>query len=375
MPVDIKNISVSGFKSFRRVDRFEPRPLNVLIGTNGSGKSNFLTLFKLLSHMYATMDGFSGFVGKQGGASALLFGGPKLTESIRVQLVLQTERGENDCEFRVTQGVRNTLIFNEERYRFRPKGVPVVPDQGWITCGHGHENPVLNHLAGDGQQTAKVIRGLLRSVEVFQFHDTSFNSPLRRGWDSSETHFFRTEGGNVPALLLAMRENQPDRYRHFVEVCRIALPFLDDFVLEVTNGQVHLDWKERWNSDNRFSAHQASDGMLRFVALMTLLHQAPEDMPEVLVIDEPELGLHPAALSVVMDYVKSAAENGCQVFLATQSLSLIDMCEPEDVVVVERDSDGASTLRRLDRDQLAIWLEDYSLSQLWQSNTLGGSLA
>jgi predicted ATPase len=131
-----------------------------------------------------------------------------------------------------------------------------------------------------------------------------------------------------------------------------------------------LEWTERGRPDTPWKAHVLSDGTLRFICLATLLLQPPQLMPDIILIDEPELGLHPYAINLLAQMLKRAAETK-QVIVSTQSVELLNAMAPEDVVVAGRDN-GATTLKRLDSADLTDWLEDYSLGELWKRNVLGG---
>ena len=145
--------------------------------------------------------------------------------------------------------------------------------------------------------------------------------------------------------------------------------FLSDFELEPRHQRLLLQWRER-NTDEVFSVSQASDGMLRVVALVTLLLLPERKLPDVLILDEPELGLHPYAINVVGGLIRALSDK-IQVIVATQSMPFIDCFEPSDLVVVDRE-ERRTTFRRLNDEELEDWLEDYSLSELWEKNVLGG---
>lgn len=150
---------------------------------------------------------------------------------------------------------------------------------------------------------------------------------------------------------------------------RQVAPVFDDFVLEPEFGSLMLQWRER-GSDVVFLADQASDGMLRAIALITLLLQPPERLPELLVLDEPELGLHPSAITIIAGLIRAASVHA-QILLATQSTLFLDQFEADDVIVVERNGRG-SEFRRLDTEKLRQWLQEYTLGELWERNVLGG---
>ena len=150
---------------------------------------------------------------------------------------------------------------------------------------------------------------------------------------------------------------------------RLILPFFSDFELVNDYGHMLLAWRER-DSDQVFDASQASDGMLRVIALVSVLLQPEDTLPDVLILDEPELGLHPYAIEIVGGLI-GAASKSIQVILATQSAALVNCFEPEDIVVMEREG-RTSVFRHLDPERLGEWLDDYSLAELWEKNVLGG---
>jgi predicted ATPase len=195
---------------------------------------------------------------------------------------------------------------------------------------------------------------------------------MRRDCLIDANRFLYPDAANLPAMLYLYRERYPTAYRRIVAAVKAVAPFFEDFVLEplrLNPRNIALHWRAK-GADYEFGPHQLSDGTLRAIALFTLLLQPEEDLPGLIVLDEPELGLHPAALAVLADLLKSASRHS-QLLIATQSAALIDHFEVDDIVTVNL-QDGCSTFERLDSERLKDWLEEYTLSELWQRNVIGG---
>lgn len=150
---------------------------------------------------------------------------------------------------------------------------------------------------------------------------------------------------------------------------RQILPFFRDFFLEQDGPSIPLRWAEK-DTDMVFGAAQASDGMLRAIALVSLLLQPVEHLPSVIILDEPELGLHPYAISIIAGLLKSVSIHR-QVILATQSTAFIDCFDPDDIVIVERKG-RESLFTRPKWESLSEWVDTYSIAELWEKNVLGG---
>ncbi|MGH2458118.1 MAG: AAA family ATPase [Chloroflexota bacterium] len=364
MEYGISRLDLRGFKSIRSLTDFSFRPLNVLIGANGAGKSNLISFFKLLSW---TMAGnLQLYVGKGGGASSFLHDGPRVTREVEASLSIETATGTNEYFLRLFHAAPDTFVFADEKYRYSKRDRPTTAN--WRPLGSGHlESGLLE--AERTNQTARTVPGLLRRCIVHQFHDTSENARIRQRWSVDDNRYLKEDAGNLAPFLLRLRDNEPPAYARIVDTVRQIVPFFEDFVLDPVAYNVILQWRER-GSDVVFGAHQASDGTLRTMALTALLLQPERDLPEVLILDEPELGLHPYAIRVVAGLLKSVSTR-VQVILATQSTALVDEFEPEDVVVVDRPK-RESTFRRLDSQRLAEWLDEYSIGELWEKNVVGG---
>ncbi len=363
----LTKLELHGWKSIRSLPDFLPGPLTVLIGANGVGKSNLISFFKLLNWMTPSPGNLQFHVGRSGGANALLHDGAAYTPQLSATLTFETDAGVNDYHMRLFHAAPDTLIFAEERYRFSGKkfGKPA----SWKSLGSGHREAKVIELAEQGNKTAKAILWLLKGCVGYQFHNTSDTARIRQRWDAEDNRFLKEDAANLAPFLRNLRETHAKHYTVIVETIRQIAPFFADFELDPSNGSVLLQWRER-NSDTVFGAHQASDGTLRVMALVALLLQPPENLPAVVILDEPELGLHPYAINVVAGLLKGVSTH-TQVILATQSATLVDYFDPQDIVVVDR-PDRQSTFTRLDPHRLEQWLQEYSLAELWEKNVLGG---
>ena len=363
----LDTVTLKGFKTIQSLENFKPRQLTVLIGPNGAGKSNFISFFRMMSWALADADNLQFYIGQRDGASKLLHDGPAVTREIEAELTIATDAGENQYAFRLFYAAGDTLIFADERYRFSRLGYfNLAP---WHETGAGHRAPNLLVDANAGDMTARTIRSLMQKIVVYQFHNTSDTARMREKWYVDDNRWLKEDAANIAPVLLRLKENDARCYQRIVDTIRLILPFFSDFDLEPDYRSVILNWRER-NSNEVFSVSQASDGMLRVIALVTLLLQPEQDLPDVLILDEPELGLHPYAINVVGGLIRAASEK-IQVIVATQSLPFVDCFEPEDVVIVER-KNRKSTFKRLDAEDLGEWLDDYSLSELWEKNVIGG---
>ena len=369
----LQKVTLKGFKTIREIQDFEPGPLTVLIGPNGAGKSNFISYFRMLAWALASPPNLQFYVSQQGGASALLHDGPDKTQVIETDLTIVTERGENQYSFRFAYAAGDILIYVDEKFRFSRMGAEEKASSTerapWIELSVGHRESQLVARAGDRDKTAYVILSMLRRIVVHQFHNTSVTARMRGKWEINDNRWLKEDGANIAPFLLRLKTSEGIYYQRIVDTIRQILPFFEDFELYPDSGYLLLQWRER-GSDSVFNASQAADGMLRAMALLTLLLQPDRDLPDLLILDEPELGLHPYAINLVGGLIRSVSTM-TQVIVATQSTRLIDCFEPKDIVVVER-KERESTFRRLDNESLEEWLEDYSLSELTEKNVTGG---
>jgi predicted ATPase len=370
-PPALDSIEVEGYKSIRAA-RIDLGAINLLIGANGAGKSNLIGVFDLLADLADHR--LQLHVARQGGADAILHFGRKKTPSLRISMRL----GHHDYEAMLAPGASDTLVFEHE---IAPPKVPPfsVPEQARrLPMGEhmgvpGHKETGLNSVKrvfGTGSFASEPIITAIKNWRPFHFHDPGGSSPTKQKQKIDDNRTLRAEGGNLAPFLHALRAVAPGAYRRIVEAVRSIAPFFDDFMLEpdVTNpGVIQLAWRHA-SDDGMFTADSLSDGTLRFICLATLLLQPT--LPSLIVVDEPELGLHPFAISQLAALVRAAATR-TQLILATQSVTLLDQFDVSEVIVAEQ-TKGESSFRHLHETPLTDWKQDYSLGELWLKNVLGG---
>ncbi len=368
----LSRMTVGGFKSIHpdgQTIRFGD--MTVLLGANGAGKSNVVSFFRMLN--YIMTGGLQTYVGENGSSETLLYYGLKKTTRITAEMEFNTTELQDIYRFSLAHAAGDTLIFTEETvvYHQRARKNPVT-----VTCDPGLKESGLPEKSKEpSQKTVRVAFELLKKCQVFQFHDTSNVAKIRNKGYINDNKFLRSDGGNLAAFLYAMQHGSDEKYYHrIVRYIRQIMPQFRDFELQpssLNENYIALNWKEQ-GSDYLFGPHQISDGSLRFMAIATLLLQSPKTLPSVIILDEPELGLHPSAIAALAGMAKAASQN-CQIILATQSPRLVDEFEPENILIVERNNEKrCSEFAPLDKEQLADWLERYSMSELWEKNVFGG---
>ena len=355
-------ITIEGYRSIKKL-RLDLKALNILIGANGSGKSNLIGMFGLLGDLVDNK--LQLHVGRHGGANALLHFGAKKTKKLRIKAKFDV----NEYEAILEPSTRDRLIFASEKASFHGSG-----DHGRSyreDLGAGHTESALDEAATEApNKVADHVQKAMRGWKVFQFHETSSSAGIKQKHAIGDNRTLQPDGSNLAALLHGLRKRTPKKYRAIVEVIRAVAPFFDDFVLEpdeIDSKVIQLEWRHK-SDPSYFDAHSLSDGTLRFMCLAALLLQPTR--PSLVVVDEPELGLHPAAIVQLAALLRLASRDG-QVVIATQLVTLLDQFASEDVIVVER-SNGESKFHRLAPDQVRGWLDDYSLGELWLKNVLGG---
>ena len=351
----ISRTIVEGFKSINECN-IKLNNLNILIGCNGAGKSNFISIFKMLQNIIDKELGL--YVGEQG-INSLFYNGRKITKEIIMNLIF----GNNTYSFILIPTDDDRLMFRSELFCL---------EMGTIAFG-GHFESKCD------DETDNNIESFMKSIlknqkwKVYHFHDTSKKAPVKQTHQINDNLSFATDGRNIAAFLYRLMQTEQETYNKIVKTVGLVAPFFEDFILRpnpLNEELIRLEWKSS-GSDIPFTVSQLSDGTIRFICLAILLLQPSHLQPETIIIDEPELGLHPAAITILANIIKTVSKTK-QLIISTQSVELLNEFEPKDIIVVDREN-GASTFNRLNETDLKLWLEeDYSLGELWKKNILGG---
>lgn len=362
----IDSITVRGFKSIRELVDFPLLDLNLVVGANGAGKSNFVQLFRLVRAML--LKNLQDYTIQHGGAPAFLFDGPKTTDQIQAEFRF----GANSYRFSLRPTADEKFSVSEDRryLDFSWRSFSYSVPESRLEDNKDEKSSVFDGYDGPGHYVHAAISRWM----IYHFHDTSERAPMRGSEIVEDAEYLRESASNIAPFLLRLRNGVPNErlaYSKIVDAVRLVMPFFDDFRLSPENfGQarkVKLSWTQK-GSDYPFQPYQLSDGSIRFICLATALLQP--DPPSTIVIDEPELGLHPQAIAVLAELLQLASHR-TQVIAATQSPLLLDHFSVNDIVVAKR-RDGASTFERLKEEDYAAWLEEFTAGQLLANNVISG---
>ena len=346
-------LEIEGYKSIKKA-RVGLRSINILIGANGSGKSNFLSFFRFLNKLYNRK--LDDYIALKGGADKFLHNGGKITPIIKFKTEFNNRAGVN--------GYMASIIAEQDRFIFLEERLVFQGDFG----GNINRSQIEADIKLIDNSKTKKIRFYLEGLKKYHFHDTGSQSPfLKTSHIHNDSYFLYESGDNLAAFLYEINRAQKIAYNNIVKTLQSIAPYFSDFYFNPNEaGYMRLQWTDRF-SDMIYGAHDLSDGTLRFIALTALFMQPK--LPATIIIDEPELGLHPAAIAKLSGMVKSAAAKKCQVIIATQSADLIGHFQAEDIVTVDQ-LNGESVFARLDSKDLEQWLDQYSIDELWKKNII-----
>jgi predicted ATPase len=367
MPID--RIHIKNFKSIKDSGEIYIKPINILIGANGVGKSNFISFFKLLNSIYKQRLKF--YTADNGYENRILYFGRKRSKFLEGSIVFKPERGNtnNRYNFKLVPKAQGIGFYFEEDLG----GFNLFANnynESWDYLNMGGEGQEESELVNNTSIRARFLSEYFQDFNVFHFHDTSSSSALKQPSKRHDYDYLREDGSNLAAFLFRIKDTHPKHFKIIEHTIKSVAPFFEKFDLkpDAQNPDViFLNWFEQ-GSDDYFNAHNLSDGTLRFIALTTLLLQ-PE-LPKTIILDEPELGLHPFAVAKLAGMIKKASVHS-QIIVATQSVNLVNEFSADDIVVANRE-DSQTVFKRQSDESLKAWLEDYSIGELWEKNVIGG---
>jgi predicted ATPase len=353
----IDAIRIQNFKSIKDSGVLKLSGINVLIGANGAGKSNFISFFKFLNKLYNKE--LQLYTAQNGRAENFLFFGRKYSEDLEGCITFNNDY-ENEYKFRLIPDHAGNFIFAEEWSNTK---------DGFLQINKAGN--VESELKNNSWHRSKYLREQLGELKIFHFHDTGFNARVKQASTTLDYSYLQEDGGNIAAFLYRLQESNPNNFGLIEKVIQSIAPFFGSFYLqpdEINPQQIYLRWREK-GFDQLFTAHNLSDGTLRMICLATLLLQP--NPPGTIIIDEPELGLHPFAISKLAGLLQSVPET-TQIIISTQSVNLVNEFSADDIIVVQRENNHETVFNRQSEEQLSVWLKDYTLGELWTKNILGG---
>ncbi|MDE6446824.1 MAG: AAA family ATPase [Muribaculaceae bacterium] len=360
----IERIKISNYKSIRNAE-IDLKMINILIGPNGAGKSNFISFFDLTRHLLEQRLG--GYLLEHGGIDSILYRGRKISDNITALIDFEN-RNAFVFKLKPTQGPKAYIEYTKDLLNssnLKDKKY----EESWLS--HVWDvNVEESAIMANTQWRAGYICNFLRSFTVYHFHDTSLSSPMRQLSRIGDNEYLRPDGSNLAAYLYKLKNSDIKSYNLIEGTIRSIAPYFKEFKLipnKIMEGFIGLEWEER-DTDVYLDATNFSDGTLRFIALATLLLQP--DSPKTIIIDEPELGLHPAAIIKLGALIKRASIR-TQIIIATQSIELMNNFSINDLLVVGRD-EKQSTFQRLNEADFSEWRDAYSVGELWEKNIIGG---
>lgn len=364
----IENVIIKNFKSIRDLE-LPLTNLNVLIGSNGVGKSNFISFFEMAKAIFEQR--FGSYTLDKGGIDNLLYRGRKISKEM---YGLMDFKNTNAFFFTLKPAQSNKGYIDNTGDFFNKRGESTKDYLGQWHRTFWDSAVEESNLMGKMYGRAYYLNSYLRSFTVYHFHDTSSSSPMRGQCEINDNSFLRDNGSNLAAYLYMLKQTDEKAFRLIEGTIHSIAPYFKRFNLRpdpVTPSKISLEWEEV-NSDMYLNGYSFSDGTIRFIALATLLLQSK--LPEVIIIDEPELGLHPAAINKLAALIKRASKNS-QIILSTQSTNLVNCFEPENIIVVDRE-DEQTVFKRLNSADLSVWMDEYnySISDMWETNLIGGQL-
>lgn len=345
-------IEISGYKSIKKI-RLDLSPINILIGANGSGKSNFISFFDFLNKLYNRK--LNEYIALKGGDNKILHKGKKNTDTITFKM--EFDNGQNGYSAILQSGTDGFVFLKEDLiYKGDSKDISRFGTEASIKITDNFR--------------AKYVIKYLNGFRKYHFHDTGANSPFSKYSNiENDIYYFYEDGMNLAAFMYHIQETDKIVYNRIIKNIQSIAPYFSDFYFPANKEKnVRLQWTDKY-SDVVFGANDLSDGTIRFIALSVLFLQ-PE-LPDTIVIDEPELGLHPTAIAKLAGMIKSVSDRGCQVIVATQSTDLISHFLPENIITVDQIK-GQTEFNRLSSDNLHQWLSDFTIDDLWKRNIITG---
>jgi len=359
----LQKIEIENYKSIKKVE-IKISNINILIGSNGAGKSNFITFFKLLNSLIK--EKLQNYIAEESGANNIFHHGLKNSEYLKSRIEFKKNGHHNEYKFLLKANNNGGVYFEKESASYYHEKYGEKYGKYNIATGNTETNLFL-----DSRKTAEYLKKHIGKFKLYHFHDTGKTALVKQSFNIHDNEILYEDARNLASFLFRLKMKEPKVLDKIVKTIRLIAPYFDGFVLKPSvfnEEEIRLGWKEK-DSDMLFNASHLSDGTLRMICLITLFLQP--NPPKIIILDEPELGLHPFALTVLSDLIKKVSKEEVQVIISTQSVPLIENFTIDDIIIVEKQG-RESTFKRPDKEFLKDWIDEYTLGELWEMNLLGG---
>ncbi|MBI4384983.1 MAG: AAA family ATPase [Nitrospinae bacterium] len=377
----VKKIKIEGFRRLHDIE-IEMRPLMVMIGANGVGKTSFLDAMSLLS---ASAEGtMNRKLNDMGGIAEVLTRGRAGNLALETEIMEKSSKQPLKYSLHIEpKGVTYNIspeVLSQERGRQRPfKYIEsnsdnifyFSPEKNKLVRPTWEHNPFESTLSQVSNMfpEAEELRRVLSSVTQYHVLDVSQRAPVKLPQQMKPADLPGENGEDMVPFLYSLREKDPDRYEAIEDTLKSAFPGFESLNFPpVAAGMLSMTWKEK-NFKNPIYINQLSEGTLRFLWLISLL-QSPALSP-VTMIDEPEVSLHPEMLSFLADLMRETSER-TQIIVATHSDRLVRFLDPKEVVVMDIGDDGFASAKWADSLDLEQWFKEYTLDEAWRMGRMGG---
>ena len=359
----LSRLRITGFKSIENLD-LELKSINILIGPNGVGKSNFIGFFKFMKKILDK--DLQLYISQEGGANKILHFGKKHTKELIYGLYFPP----NAYTGILVPDSSDSLVFKSEKSFFKASDIGYYggSKQG-ILANAGEKESKLPSRGSSMSISGHIVK-YIQDWKVYHFHDTSSTAGVKQQCNIDDCDILSANASNLAAFLYNIKNTNEKSYNDIVKIIQRVAPFFHDFTLEPeanNSKSIRLKWKHK-GTDEYFDASDLSDGTLRFICLSTLLLQPY--LPTIILLDEPELGLHPFALSLLASLFKKVSKK-TQIISSTQSITFAENFDIEDILVANR-TNNSTDIKRLKEEDLKEWLDEYSIGDMWQKNLIGG---
>lgn len=387
----IKSIKFKNFFSFQR-QKINLQGLNVFVGINGVGKSNFIKSLQVLKAVIVENALPDLIINQWGGVDAIHFlgrkGGPIEIE-YELDPVVLSQYGYRFQEA-VYYNIRFSKVASSENYviserfftqtgffymemergnGFVREGVSNQMEKVQYTLDRANESVLTQLVDKNSYIQIYALREAIKDIAIYNYFDTTITSPIRKPAPATSSIRLFSDGSNLPKLLNNIKINHKSSIQRIRESLNSINPNFVDFDFNPMGSGLEMLLEEKGLEKSVHVTH-ISDGTLRYLCLLSILHNP--NRGKLICIDEPEVGLHPDMVTELMSAIQETAED-TQYIISTHSELLLNQLPVENVIVFEKDENNATIVNEFTDTAFVEWASQYSTGRLWRNGDLGGN--